>query len=103
MYCLVLITTKNKKEARGIAKALLNKRLAACVNILDKVESLFWWQGKIDSAFEVMLIVKSRREKIPKIIKMVKSLHSYSVPEIIALPVSAGFKPYLEWINESIR
>jgi len=103
MYCLVLITAKNKNEARNIAKALLNKRLAACVNILDKVESLFWWKGKIDSAFEAMLIVKSKGEKLPKIIKMVKSLHSYSVPEIIALPVSSGFKPYLEWINESIR
>jgi periplasmic divalent cation tolerance protein len=86
-----------------IAQALLKNKLAACVNIIDKIESFFWWQGKIDCAEEALLLVKSKKSKLPKIIKLVKSLHSYSVPEIIALPIIAGEKKYLKWIDESLR
>jgi periplasmic divalent cation tolerance protein len=73
------------------------------VNIVDKIESLFWWQAKVDKASEVLLIVKSRKDKLAKIIAAVKSAHSYDVPEIIALPIIGGYKPYLKWINESLR
>ncbi|MFY9401869.1 MAG: divalent-cation tolerance protein CutA [Candidatus Omnitrophota bacterium] len=100
---MVLVTAKNKKEAKGIAKRLIEKRLAACVNIINNVESLFRWQGRIESALEVALIIKTKRVKVPKIIKEVKDMHSYDTPEIISLPISSGFKPYLDWINESIR
>lgn len=103
MYIVVFITAPNKKEAGIIAGALLKKKLVACVNIIDKVNSFFRWQGKIDHAKEVLLIAKSKKEKLNKIIKLVKSLHSYEVPEIIALPIVAGYKPYLNWIDESLR
>ncbi len=103
MYRVVLVTAKNKKEAKGIAERLIKKRLAACVNIINNVESLFRWQGKIDSALEVLLIIKTKQGKIGKVISQVKAVHSYEVPEIISLPISSGFKPYLNWIDESIR
>lgn len=99
----MLVTTANKKEAHRIARALIKAKLAACVNIIGGVESLFWWKGKVDRAKELLLIIKSKKEKMPKIIKLVKSVHSYEVPEIISLPITAGFNPYLKWINESLR
>jgi len=101
MYAVIFITCTNKKEAGRIAKALVKNKLAACVNIVDKIESIFWWQGKVDLAGEALLIIKSKREKLTKIIKLVKSMHSYQVPEIIALPIIGGYRPYLEWIDES--
>ena len=100
---IIFITCANKKEAHRITKALLKEKLAACVNIVDKISSFFWWQGKVDSADELLLIVKSKKTKMPKIIKLVKSLHSYRVPEIIALNIAGGDKDYLRWIDESVR
>jgi periplasmic divalent cation tolerance protein len=81
----------------------MKNKLAACVNIIDNIKSIFWWQGKIDKAKEVLLIIKTKKKLIDKLIKKVKSLHSYAVPEIIALPIIAGNKKYLEWIDESVR
>jgi len=103
MHIIILITTKDKKEAEKISRLLIKNRLAACVNIINGVKSLFWWQGKADQAKEALLIVKSRKEKFVKIAKLVKANHSYDVPEIIAIPIVSGFKPYLNWINDSIR
>ena len=103
MYRVILVTVANKKEARRIANSLINHKFAACVNIIGGVESFFWWEGKIDSAKETLLIIKSRKEKVPQVIRLVKSLHSYEIPEIISLPITTGFKPYLKWIDESLR
>lgn len=103
MRIVIFITASNKKEAKKIAGALIKNRLAACVNIIDRIESFFWWQGKVDRANEALLIIKSRREKLTKIIKLVKSIHSYKVPEIIALAIIGGEKTYLKWIDESVR
>jgi len=102
MQNVIFITCANNKEAEHIAEALVKNRLAACVNIVDRIKSVFWWQGKIDRAKETLLIVKSKKSNLAKIIKLVKSLHSYQVPEIIALPISGGYKPYLEWIDASL-
>lgn len=102
MYIIVLITASNKKEAARIAQGLVKNKLAACVNIIGKIESLFWWQGKIDRAKEVLLVVKSQKKMLSRIIKLVRSLHSYDCPEIIALPIIGGHKNYLDWIDESI-
>lgn len=102
MYSVILVTAANKKEARRIAKGLINNKLAACVNIIGEAESFFWWKGKVDSAKETLLIIKSRKEKVPKVISLVKSMHSYEIPEIISLPITMGFKPYLKWIDESL-
>ncbi|MFH1355037.1 MAG: divalent-cation tolerance protein CutA [Candidatus Omnitrophota bacterium] len=103
MQVVILITTPNRKEAKLIAEQLIKNKLAACVNVLDGVESLFWWQGKVDSAKEVLLMVKTKKGKLESIIKKVKSLHSYQVPEVIALPIVGGFRPYLRWIDDSLR
>ncbi len=103
MYIVIFITTAGKIEATRIAKALLASKLAACVNIVDKVESFFWWQGKIDRAKEYLLIAKSVKANLPKVCRLVKSLHSYDVPEIIGIPIAGGSKTYLDWIDDSIR
>ena len=103
MHTVIFVTAPDKKQARQIANKLIKTKLAACVNIIPGVESLFSWKGKIDSAKELLLIIKSEKSKLPKIIKTVKSLHSYEVPEIIALPIIAGNKEYLSWIDECIR
>ncbi|MFA5410392.1 MAG: divalent-cation tolerance protein CutA [Candidatus Omnitrophota bacterium] len=103
MQIVVFITAADKKEAGRISRALVEKRLAACVNIIDKIESVFWWQKKIDCACEALLIVKSKAAKLNQVIKLVKSLHSYRVPEIIALPIIGGSRDYLRWLDESLR
>lgn len=103
MYIVVLVTAKDKKEAQKISAGLIKFKLAACVNIIDKIDSVFFWESKVDKAKETLLIIKSKKEKMPKIIKLVKSLHSYKVPEIIALPIISGDKAYLRWIDASVR
>ena len=103
MYTVILITAKNKAQATKIARALLKEKLIACANIVGGVTSLFWWQGAIDSATETLLIIKTKRRLVKKIIAAVKKLHSYDVPEIIALPIVEGNKDYLRWINASVR
>lgn len=102
MFIVIFVTASNKKEARKIAQALIKNKLAACVNIVDKIKSLFWWQGKVDAADEVLLVIKSKRKNFRQITKLIKSIHSYQVPEIIALPIVEGHRPYLEWIDESL-
>ncbi len=102
MYIVILVTASDKREAQKIATGLVKAKLAACVNIIDKVSSLFFWEAKIDQAKESLLVIKSKKEKLPSIIKLVKSLHSYKVPEIIALPIISGNKPYLRRINSSL-
>ncbi len=101
MNVVIFVTVANKKEAKEIAFALIKDKLAACVNMIENVHSLFRWQGKIDSAKELLLVIKTRKALMNKLIKKVKSLHSYEVPEIIGLPIIAGNKKYLDWINES--
>jgi len=103
MHIVVLVTASSKKEAQKIAGSLIKQKLAACVNIVDKIDSIFFWESKVDQAKESLLIIKSKKDKMPKIIKLVKSMHSYKVPEIIALPIISGDKAYLRWIDASIR
>ena len=103
MKIVVLITSKDKKEAEILAKGLLKKRLCACVNIVGKINSSFWWQGKIDKCSESLLIVKTKKSLLAKLIKEVKKLHSYTVPEIIALPIIGGNKDYLNWLSQETK
>ncbi|MBF0511099.1 MAG: divalent-cation tolerance protein CutA [Candidatus Omnitrophica bacterium] len=99
---VVFITAKDKKEAKKIAQGLLEAKLIACANIVSGVESFFWWQGKIDSSKEVLLILKTKKNLFKKITLKVKSLHSYQTPEIIALPVVSASKDYLDWVKKSL-
>ena len=98
-YIVVLVTAKDTEEAHDIADALIDQRLAACVNIAADIDSHYWWRGKVESAEESLLIIKSREVLLPKIIEAVKKIHGYEVPEIIALPVVGGDKDYLAWID----
>lgn len=100
---VVLITAPNEEEARHIADLLLERRKAACVSIVAGVDSFFWWQGKLDSARESLLIVKTSAPVLPEIVGLVKKVHSYEVPEIIALPVIGGNEDYLRWLDGEVR
>ena len=97
---VVLVTSATREEAEKIARLLLDRRKVACVNIVPGVQSLFWWQGKLDSAQEILLIAKTRTSLVPQVVDLVRSAHSYTVPEIIALPIVAGNQDYLEWIDQ---
>ena len=101
-YILVMITTSSKEEAEKIAITLLEKKLIACANIFGPASSRFWWQGKIDEAEEYVVFMKTEERLFEEVAKHVKRLHSYEIPEIIALPIVKGFKPYLEWISNSL-
>lgn len=103
MNIIIFVTAKDFKEAKKISQALVERKLIACANIIQGVQSLFWWEGKVDVANEVLLILKTRRNLFKKVEQLVKSLHSYSVPEIIAMPIVAGSKEYLKWVNDSVR
>jgi periplasmic divalent cation tolerance protein len=98
---VVLITVASLGEAERIARRLVEDRLAACVNIVPQVRSLFIWQGKFSQEDEVLLVVKSRRARFRELTTAVKQLHSYRVPEIIALPILVGSSDYLRWVAES--
>ena len=98
-YIVVYVTAPNIETAHKIAETLVEKRLAACVNIIPKINSIYWWEGKIERDEEVLLIIKSRREIFEKLSMAIKEIHPYNVPEIIALPIIKGNKEYLEWIN----
>jgi periplasmic divalent cation tolerance protein len=96
---VVLITTSSEEEAHKIAELLVNERKAACVNIVPRVDSLFWWKDKLNSAQESLLMVKSKASLFLEIINLVKEIHSYEVPEIIALPIIAGSEDYLKRLD----
>ena len=100
---VILITASTGEEAQQIADKLLAQRKAACVNIIPKVHSLFWWKGELDSAEETILIVKSRASLIDEIVSLVKEIHSYEVPEVIALPLVGGNQDYLNWMSAELR
>ncbi len=102
-HIIVLVTVSSKQEAESIAQRLLEEKLIACANIVCHVSSLFHWEGKIDHADEAIIFMKTRKDLFEQLCKKVKSLHSYELPEIIALPIIAGSKSYLEWIDAALK
>ncbi len=100
-FIVILITASSAEEGEKIADFLIGRHLAACVNIIPSIKSFFFWEGKIERESEVLLVVKSRRSLLDNIIEDVKQLHSYEVPEIIALPIIGGSNEYLKWVEES--
>ena len=102
-YVVLLITTATVEEAQRISKVLLEQRKIACVNIVPRVSSLFWWQDKLDSAEESLLIVKTKASLLNEIVPLVKEIHSYDIPELIALPIIGGNQDYLERIRKEVR
>ena len=101
---IVLVTCPTLPVARKIARAVVQRRLAACVNIVrSPVQSLYAWKGKLESAREHLLLIKTTAARLPQLEREVKRLHTYDVPEFIALPISEGSTEYLEWISVSLR
>jgi len=99
-YMAVLITAPKEEEAVNIAKTLLEEKLAGCINIIRNVRSIYFWQGKIEDDSEVLMIVKTKADLFDKLSERVKSLHSYTVPEIIGIKIKKGSEDYLKWLSE---
>ena len=100
-YRIVFITAGGEEEAVRIAKALVEQRLAACVNIIQPVRSIYRWEGKVCDEQELLLVAKTHMAQIAALMACVEELHSYEVPEVLAIPIESGFPPYLEWVEES--
>jgi periplasmic divalent cation tolerance protein len=101
-YCAVYVTCGSKDEARHVAQGILEKRLAACVNIVPLVESHYWWQGKLEMNEESLCIIKTKGSALTALKDEVLRLHSYTVPEFIALTIKDGNKDYLDWIEKEV-
>ena len=97
---IIFITASSEEEAGNIAKTLVTEKLVACVNIIPRIRSTYWWEGKVCQEDEVMLLAKTVNSLFPAVMNRVKSLHSYEVPEIIAFPIAEGFPDYVRWIEK---
>ncbi len=102
-YIIILVTAANKQEAENIAQHLLKEKLIACANIIGPVTSHFHWAVKIEKSEEFLMLMKTRKELFEKVSEIVHEIHSYEVPEILALPVVAGSKTYLDWLSNSLK
>lgn len=101
-YGLVLVTASSKQEGEAIAQALIEAQLAACVTLMP-VNSIYTWQGQVHSEPEWQMVIKTDLAQFPLLEEKIRELHSYEVPEIIALPILVGSKPYLHWISDNVR
>jgi periplasmic divalent cation tolerance protein len=102
-FSVVLVTAPDLKTARSLARAALSARLIACANLLPKLESHYWWRGKIESGREVLLILKTEKSKLPALEKLLMEKHPYDTPEFLALPVGRGSARYLRWLAASVH
>ena len=102
-YDIVFMTVGNKEEAKNIVRALLEEKLIACGNIIDNVSSMFWWKNKIDEEQEVLVIMKTREHLFNRLSERVAELHSYDVPELLAVPVVDGLPSYLGWLKANLE
>ena len=100
-FAVVMVTAPDRALARRLAKAALEAKLAACANIVPAVESHYWWEGKLESSDEVLLLLKTRQALLPKLERAVQEIHPYDTPEFIALPLTAGSRRYLAWLNDN--
>jgi periplasmic divalent cation tolerance protein len=101
-YLVVLVTTPDRKTSERISKGLVAQKLAACVNTLPGLRSRYWWKGKMETAREELLIIKTRRDRLTALTQWVRKNHPYTVCEVIALPIQGGNKAYLDWIGKSL-
>jgi periplasmic divalent cation tolerance protein len=102
-YRIVLVTCASIAEARKIAEHVVEQKLAACANIVPGVESIYRWKGKVERAKEVLLVIKTTAARLRKLESEVKRLHSYDLPEFVAVPIVAGSQQYLDWLRKSVR
>jgi len=102
-FAVVLVTAPDMKTARALAGAALQARLLACANLIPKIESHYWWHGKIQSGAEVLLVLKTKKSKLPALEKLILARHPYDTPEFLVLPSAAGSQKYLRWLAENCR
>jgi periplasmic divalent cation tolerance protein len=102
-YSVVLVTAPDLKTARKLGKAALTKRLIACANLIPKLESHYWWQGKIETGTEVLMLLKTANSKLGALEKLILAAHPYDTPEFLVLPINRGNKRYLDWLANSVR
>jgi len=102
-FCIVYVTTANDTEAKSLAGVVITERLAACANILGEIQSLYWWNGEIQQEPECALLLKTRKDLFAQLEQRICELHSYECPCIIALPISNGAVPFLNWIHEQTQ
>jgi periplasmic divalent cation tolerance protein len=100
---IILTTASSEDEARKIARHLVKNRLAACVNVIPHIESIYRWQGKVESSTECLLLIKTTAQAFPAVRDAIGELHSYELPECIAIPVEDGSTAYLQWLGESVE
>jgi len=103
VVAVIYVTTNNMQTARKISRTLVKEKLVACVNIIPKIESIYWWKDKIEKGKEVALIAKTVEKNVKKTIHRIKELHTYDVPEIIVLPIVGGLKEYLNYIVDETK
>jgi periplasmic divalent cation tolerance protein len=101
-FLIVFCTCASEEQADRLARSVVEKRLAACANILPPIQSVYWWQGQIEVAPERLLLFKTTEDRFAELRDAVIEMHSYAVPEIIAVPITAGSDPYLAWIRENV-
>jgi periplasmic divalent cation tolerance protein len=99
---LVLTTAGSESEARKIAHALVERRLAACVNVIPRIQSVYRWQGKVEHAVEYLLLIKTVKSREEEVRAAIRELHSYELPECIAIPIESGSAEYLKWLSDSV-
>lgn len=102
-HIVVLVTAASAEEAATIGQTVVDEKLAACSNLVASITSTYWWQGKVERAGESLLILKTREDLLESLTRRVRELHSYTVPEVIALPIIGGNPDYLRWIDDSVR
>jgi len=98
-YRLVYMTMENRDQAREIGRVLVRERLAACVNIIDQMNSIYWWEGKVQEESETVMIAKTRAALVPELTERVKKLHSYDVPCVVSMQLLEGNQDFLDWIG----
>ncbi len=102
-FIIVFVTTRDVAEAEKISKILVEEKLAACCNIVDKIRSIYFWDDKVCDENESLILIKTHSSNFKKLEKRIHSLHSYEVPEIVAIPVVQGSKEYLKWVKKNSR
>ncbi|MEM2743616.1 MAG: divalent-cation tolerance protein CutA [Nitrososphaerota archaeon] len=102
-YIQIFTTTEKREDAEKIAKSLIEKRLAGCIQIIGPISSIYWWKSKIETAQEWLCIIKSKRNLYEEIEKSIKEIHPYENPEIIAMPIILGSEDYLKWLDNELK
>lgn len=101
-FAAVLVTAPNLRTARRLARGAVEGRFAACANLVPRIESHYWWQGRIETSTEVLLVMKTTRKKLAALEKFILENHPYDTPEFVALPLARGTKRYLDWLSASV-